>query len=96
MVLYTSRYDGALAQVRRVLGPNTGMFDTAEQWLHHKNKGYCFVTIITNLTVMEKVKVKVEGKVDHANGNAKGKGERSGWRRILLILISVWRYPIIK
>ena len=74
MVAYASHYNGALAQVTRVLGPNAGMFDTAKQRLHHKNKGYCFAKIITTLTVMEKVKVKVEGKVDYGNGNAKGKG----------------------
>ena len=74
MVAYASRYDGALAQVTRVLGPNAGVFDTAERRLYHKNKGYCFATMITTLTVMEKVKVKVEGQVDHDNGNAKGKG----------------------
>ena len=74
MVAYASRYDGALAQVTRVLGPNAGVFDTAERRLYHKNKGYCFATIITTLTVMEKVEVKMEGQVDHGNSKAKGKG----------------------
>ena len=71
MVAYASRYDGALT---RVLGPNANMFDSAERQLYHKNKGYCFATIITALTVMEKVEVKMEGRVDFGNGNAKGKG----------------------
>ncbi len=74
MVAYAARYDGALAQVTRVLGPNAGVFDTAERRLHYKNKGCCFATILTHLTVMEKVEVKVEDKVDHGCRNEKGKG----------------------
>ena len=73
MVAYAARYDGALAQVTRVLGLNTGMFDTAKHRIHPKNKGCCFETIIMFLTVMEKVEMKVEGKVDHINGKTKGK-----------------------
>ena len=30
--------------------------------------------VLTALTVMEKVEVKVEGQVNHSNGKAKGKG----------------------
>ena len=74
MVAYAPHYNGALVQVRRVLGPNAGVFDTTKRRLNHKNKGYCFATIITALTVMEKVEVKMEGCVDHGNGKAKGKG----------------------
>ena len=74
MVAYALCYNGALAQVTRVLGTNAGVFDTAKRRLHHKNMGCCFATIITDLTVMEKVEVKVEGQVDHVNGKTKGKG----------------------
>ena len=42
MVAYALHYDGTLAQVTRVLGPNTGVFDTTEHQLYHKNTGYCF------------------------------------------------------
>jgi hypothetical protein len=39
MVKHAARFDGALAQVTRVLSKNDG--DTAERSLFHKNKG-CF------------------------------------------------------
>ena len=57
-----------------MLVPNAGVFDTYARRFYHKNKGYCFVTIFTALTVMEKVEVKMEDWVDHGNRNAKGKG----------------------
>ena len=59
MVAHAARYDGALAQITRVLSADDG--DTAERRLHHKNRGCCYATIIFHLPV-PKVEVKVKVK----------------------------------
>ena len=72
MVKHAARFDGALAQVTRVLSKNDG--DTAERALFAKNKGSCYVTIITTLPMpKEEVKVKKEGGgyVDEKEGGKK-------------------------
>jgi hypothetical protein len=56
MVKHAARFDGALAQVTRVLGKDDG--DTAERHLFYKNKGCCYATVITTLPTMPKVEVK--------------------------------------
>ena len=71
MVKHAARYDGALAQVTRVLSKNDG--DTAERRLFHKNMGCCYVTIITTLMPMPKVEVKVEKEGGEYNEKEKGK-----------------------
>ena len=96
MVAHALHYDGVLVQVTRVLGGNAGVYDIVEHRLYHQNMGCCCVTIITALTVMEKVEVKVEGQGDNGNGNAKGKGEKK--RVAATIIIDYWvedMYPII-
>ena len=66
MVKYASRYNGALAQVTRVLGDDAS-YDKGERKLFHHNRGYCYATIISALSVMETVKVKAE-KVEEGIG----------------------------
>ncbi len=49
MVHHATRYDGALAQVTRVLSDDAATCDSAEQRMFHKNKGFCLAAIITSL-----------------------------------------------
>ena len=50
MVKHTTRYDGALVQVTRVLSDNAETCDTVEQRLFHRNKGFCLAAIIPTLS----------------------------------------------
>ncbi len=59
MVKYASWYDGALAQVTRVLGDDNS-YDKGEHKMFHHNRGFCYATIISALPVVESVKMKVE------------------------------------
>ncbi len=49
MVRHAARYDGALAQVIRVLDDDPATCDSAERRMFHKNKGFCLAAIITSL-----------------------------------------------
>jgi hypothetical protein len=49
MVKHAARYDGALAQVTRVLSDDPETWDSAEQRMFHKNKGFCLAAIISTL-----------------------------------------------
>ncbi len=49
MVKHAARYDGALAQVTRVLSDDPETCDLAEQRMFHKNKGFCLAAIISTL-----------------------------------------------
>jgi hypothetical protein len=49
MVKHATQYDGALAQVTRVLSDDAATCDLAERRMFHKNKGFCLVAIITSL-----------------------------------------------
>ena len=49
MVHHATRYDGALAQVTRVLSDDPATCDSAERRMFHKNKGFCLAAIITSL-----------------------------------------------
>ncbi len=49
MVRHAARYDGALAQVTRVLSSDPETCDSTERRLFFKNKGYCRATIISTL-----------------------------------------------
>jgi len=76
MVKHAARFDGALAQVMRVLSKNDG--DTAERSLFHKNKGCFYATVITTLPTMPKVEVKIEkegGDDDEKEGGKKRPAE---------------------
>ncbi len=53
MVSHAVRYDGALAQVTRVL---SGSCDSAERCMDHHNRGCCLATIISCLPVVGNVK----------------------------------------
>ncbi len=53
MVRHAARYNGALAQVTRVL---SGSCDSAEHFMDHHNRGCCFATIISCLSVVGNVK----------------------------------------
>ena len=49
MVKHAAQYDGALAQVTRVLSNNAETCDLAERHMFHKNKGFCLTVIISTL-----------------------------------------------
>jgi hypothetical protein len=49
MVKHAARYDGALAQVIRVLSDDAATCDSAERCMFHKNKGFCLTAIISTL-----------------------------------------------
>jgi hypothetical protein len=49
MVKHATRYEGALAQVIRVLSDNAATCNSAERRMFHKNKGFCLAAIITSL-----------------------------------------------
>ncbi len=49
MVKHAARYNGALAQVTRVLSDDAETCDLAEQRMFHKNKGFCLAAIISTL-----------------------------------------------
>ena len=49
MVKHAARYDGALAQVTRVLSDDPETCDSAERRMFHKNKGFCLAAIISTL-----------------------------------------------
>ena len=68
-----ARFDGALAQVTRVLSADDG--DTAERRLFHKNTGCCYATIISHLPET-KVKVKKEKKGGDDEDNKQGGGTK--------------------
>ena len=75
MVAHAAQYDGALAQITRVLSADDG--DTAERRLHHKNRGCCYATIISHLPVPKvKVKVKEEKEGGEDNDNKQGGGTK--------------------
>jgi len=73
MVKHAARYDGALAQVTKVLSANND--DMAERHLFYKNKGCCYATVITSLMPGTEGKVEVKDKkeddVDHDKSNKK-------------------------
>jgi hypothetical protein len=48
-VYRAARYDGALAQITRVLSDDAATSDSAERRMFHKNKGFCLATIISTL-----------------------------------------------
>ena len=83
---HARRYDGALAQVTRVLSASGG--DTEERRLHHASKGCCFATIITSLlhVGMKEVEVKIEKDVDLDNNNEKEGGKKRSAECITLKL----------
>jgi Fe-S cluster assembly iron-binding protein IscA len=65
-VANAARFDGALAQITKVLSKDDG--DTAEKRLFHKNKGCSYATIITTLPktkVKEEKEEKDEGEDDN-------------------------------
>jgi hypothetical protein len=64
MVAYAEQYDGALAQITKVLSGVDG--DTAERRLHHKNKGCCYATLISHLP---KAKAKITVKKEKEGGD---------------------------
>ena len=75
MVAHAARYDGALAQVTRVLSADDG--DTAERRLFHKNRGCCCATIISHLPVPKvEVKVKEEKEGGENGDNKQGEGTK--------------------
>jgi hypothetical protein len=49
MVKHAARYDGALAQVIRVLSDDVETCNSAEQRMFYKNKGFCLAAIISTL-----------------------------------------------
>jgi hypothetical protein len=66
IVANAARFDGALAQITKVLSKDDG--DTAERRLFHKNKGCSYDTIITTLPktkVKEEKEEKDEGEDDN-------------------------------
>ena len=73
MVKHASRYDGALAQVTRVLSKDSG--DSAERALYYKNKGCCYATIISHLPV-PKVEVKEKKEEGDDKDNKQGGGAK--------------------
>jgi hypothetical protein len=75
MVKYATRYDGALAQVTRVLGDDAGCYEKEERKLFHKNKGFCYATLITALPGTVKGEVKVE-KTEEIGGDSKSGNKR--------------------
>ena len=77
MVAHAARYDGALAQITRVLSADEG--DTAQRPLFHKNRGCCYASIISHLPVLTgkaKVKNEKEGGEDDDNNNEKEGGAK--------------------
>ena len=75
MVPYAARFDGALAQVTRVLSADDG--DTAERRLFHKNRGCCYATIISHLPKAKaRIKVKEEKWEGEENDNKQGGGAK--------------------
>ena len=73
MVKHAARFDGALAQITRVLSADDG--DTAERKLHYKNRGCCYASIISHLPVPKvevKVKEEKEGGDDRENKQGAG------------------------
>jgi len=76
MVPYAARFDGALAQVTRVLSADDG--DTAERRLFHKNRGCCYATIISHLP---ETKVKVMVKEEKEGGDDKDNKQGGGTKR---------------
>ena len=46
LVKHLARYDGAVAQVTRVLSDDAGACDSAERCQFHKNHGCCLAAII--------------------------------------------------
>ena len=75
MVAHAARFDGALAQITRVLSADDG--DTAERRLHHKNRGCCYASIISHLPVPKvKVKVKEEKEGVDDEDNKQGGGTK--------------------
>ncbi len=71
MVRHAVRYDGALAQVTRVL---SGSCDSAEHCMDHQNRGCCLATIISCLPVLGNA--KEEG--DDGDRKEVGKRKRDG------------------
>ena len=69
MVKYAARYDGALAQVTRVLDCKSESKE--ERKLCRHNLGFCYATIITALPTTVKVEVEVKG-----NGSINGGGKK--------------------
>jgi hypothetical protein len=49
MVRHAARYEGALAQVIRVLSDDAATCNSAEHRMFHKNKGFCLAAIISTL-----------------------------------------------
>ena len=62
----------------RVLGDDAS-FDTAERWLHHKNRGYCSATIILALPKLEMAMGKVEGVCLTCKLLLVSGGKKGGW-----------------
>jgi hypothetical protein len=84
MVAHAAQYDGALAQITRVLSADDG--DTAERRLHHKNRGCCYATIISHLPKAKaKIKVKEEKEGgDDDEDNKQGVGAKRSAEYITL------------
>ena len=84
MVAYAEQYDGALAQVTRVLSKDDG--DSAEKRLFHKNMGCCYATIISHLPKAKaKIKVKEEKEGgDDDEDNKQGAGAKRSAEHITL------------
>ena len=83
MVAHAAQYDGALAQVKRVLSVDDG--DTAERRLVHKIRGCCYATIISHLLMPKvEVKVKEEKKRGEDNNNKQGGGNKRSAEYITL------------
>ena len=75
MVAYAEQYDGALAQITRVLSADDG--DSAEKRLYHKNRGSCYATLISHLPKAKaKIKVKEEKGEGEENDNKPGGGAK--------------------
>ena len=84
MVAYAEQYDGALAQVTRVLSKDDG--DSAEKRLFHKNMGCCYATLISHLPKAKaKIKVKEEKEGgDDDEDNKQGVGAKRSAKYITL------------
>jgi hypothetical protein len=81
MVAYAEQYDGALAQVTRVLSKDDG--DSAEKRLFHKNMGCCYATIISHLP-KAKAKIKEKEGGDDDEDNEQGVGAKWSAKYITL------------
>ena len=53
MVAHEKLYDGALAQVTKVMSGDAAFFNSVERRLFHKNRGCCMAAIISSIAIKE-------------------------------------------